>query len=264
MNSYGYLLSSLFVNWLPQELHLIISREIGDAEWRIDEIMTIVELEISARERAFAFFSSETHGTVLLTAAVLLTNDHQSKCAYCRQSHSSLSCTTIIDVSQWKAILKRTGRCYVCLKRHHLSRDCCSAVKCACCNGRHHTSICKDSNSIQSSRNSGNSTHHSTHSQSNAAIGQGTSANIQQPANRQALQSPVSQSSMTGSPTSTTTTELYCVNANTPVLLQTAQVYIHKPYHPTCGTTIRIMLDGWSQRSYMTQRVKDILELQSE
>ena len=191
LNSYGYLLSSLFVNWLPQELRLIISREIGDAEWCIDEIMTIVEREISARERAFASFSSETHGTVLLTAALLLTNDHQSKCAYCRQSHSSSSCTTIIDVSQWKAILKRTGRCYVCLKRHHLSRDCHLAVKCGCCNGRHHMSICKDSNSIQSSRNSGNSTHHSTRSQSNAAIGQGMSANIQQPANLQALQSPV-------------------------------------------------------------------------
>ena len=161
----------------------------------------------------------------------------------CRQSHSSSSCTTIIDVSQRKAILKRSGRCYVCLKRHHLSRDCRSAVKYVRCNGRHHTSICKDSNSIQSSKNSGNSTHHPTRSQSNAAIGQGTSANIQQPANQQTLQSPVSQSSITGSPTSTTTTGLYCVNADTPVILQTVQVYIHKPYHPTCGTTIRIMLD---------------------
>ena len=36
------------MNRLPQELRLIISREIGDEEWRIDEIMTIVEQEISA------------------------------------------------------------------------------------------------------------------------------------------------------------------------------------------------------------------------
>ena len=52
LNSYGNLLSSLFMNWLPQELRLIISREIGDEEWCIDEIMTIVEHKISTRERA--------------------------------------------------------------------------------------------------------------------------------------------------------------------------------------------------------------------
>ena len=39
LNSYGNLLSSLFVNRLPQELRLIISREIGDADWTIDEIL---------------------------------------------------------------------------------------------------------------------------------------------------------------------------------------------------------------------------------
>ena len=53
LNSYGNLLSSLFMNRLPQELRLIVSRQVGEAEWQIDEIMRIVEREISARERAF-------------------------------------------------------------------------------------------------------------------------------------------------------------------------------------------------------------------
>ena len=59
LNSYGNLLSSLFMNRLPQELRLIISRQIGDKEWHIDEIMTILEREISARERAFSSTSGE-------------------------------------------------------------------------------------------------------------------------------------------------------------------------------------------------------------
>ena len=47
---------------------MIISREIGDDEWHIDEIMTIVEREISARERAFSSSSNETRGSGLPTA----------------------------------------------------------------------------------------------------------------------------------------------------------------------------------------------------
>ena len=54
LDSYGNLLSSLLMNRLPQDLCLIISREIGDEEWNIDQLMNIVECEVSARERASA------------------------------------------------------------------------------------------------------------------------------------------------------------------------------------------------------------------
>jgi len=43
LDSYGNLLSSLFMNRLPQDLRLIISREIGDEEWNIDQLMKIVK-----------------------------------------------------------------------------------------------------------------------------------------------------------------------------------------------------------------------------
>ena len=55
------------------------------------------------------------------------------------------------------------------------------------------------------------------------------------------------------------TTGLYCVNADTPVLLQTAQACIHKPNNSARGMTIRLMFDGGSQRSYVTERVKKTL-----
>ena len=46
LDSYGNLLSSLFMTRLPQEFRLIVSREIGEAEWTVDQIMRIVEGEI--------------------------------------------------------------------------------------------------------------------------------------------------------------------------------------------------------------------------
>ena len=87
--------------------------------------------------------------------------------------------------------------------------------------------------------------------------------NTHQPSSLQAPQLPQT-STAAGPPNSTTTTGLYCVNADTPVLLQTAQAYIHKPSNPSCGMTIRLMLDRGSQRSYITQRVKDMLGLESK
>ena len=79
LNSYGNLLSSLFMNRLPQELHLIVSREVGEAEWCIDQIMTIIEREISARERAFTPSNGQSCGSGLPTATALVASDGQPK-----------------------------------------------------------------------------------------------------------------------------------------------------------------------------------------
>jgi len=49
------------MNRLPQDLRLIISREVGNAEWHIEH-------EISARERAFLSSGPGSHPT---TAALL-------------------------------------------------------------------------------------------------------------------------------------------------------------------------------------------------
>ena len=47
--SYGQLLSSILMNKLPTEMHLIISHERG-GKWNIEEMMRIINREIEARE----------------------------------------------------------------------------------------------------------------------------------------------------------------------------------------------------------------------
>ena len=275
MDSYGNLLSSLLINRLPHEIQLLVNREIGDGEWQVDQVMTILEREITARERA-SVTGTEPRGPPLHTTAAFMIGDGQPKCSYCRQNHSSSSCTVVTDVAQRKGILKRAGRCFVCPRRHHLSRDCRSSTKCTRCNGRHHTSICNSHAGSQSNR-----TQRVSYSQNY------TTATTQPPNPTQpppTLQLPTSQF---GSPTVqppilqqpqppshqqahiaeqlfTSTTQLYCVKTQVPVLLQTAQAYMTKLNEPNHGTTVRLMLDGGSQRSYMTQRVKDELGLQPE
>ena len=49
-----------------------------------------------------------------------------------------------------------------------------------------------------------------------------------------------------------------------PVLLQTAKAYVLNLDELECGMTVRLIMDGGSQRSYMTQRVIDELRLLPE
>lgn len=60
--SYGSLLSSIIMNKLPQELRLIVSREIKDQEWQLDTIMRVLEKELEARECAVLHDESQLSG----------------------------------------------------------------------------------------------------------------------------------------------------------------------------------------------------------
>jgi len=126
------------------ELRLIISRHIREDEWTLDAIMKVTEVEITARERALGNLCHGPRKTIKdpLTASSLLTSGSGTpKCCCCFQSHASSSCRTVTDASERKQIL-RTGRCFVCLRKNHMNRECRSAVKCNKCNGRYHVSIC--------------------------------------------------------------------------------------------------------------------------
>ena len=48
--SHGSLLSSILMNKLPQEFRLVLTGEIGDDDWQIDELLDIFKRELEARE----------------------------------------------------------------------------------------------------------------------------------------------------------------------------------------------------------------------
>lgn len=83
-------------------------------------------------------FASKTQSS---TAMSLVTPSNVN-CVYCSQPHSSSSCRTVPSIEARKQTLKRTGRCYICLRQNHISRNCRAPHKCSRCRGRHHLSIC--------------------------------------------------------------------------------------------------------------------------
>ena len=197
------------------------------------------------------------------TTTSLVTGDGQPKCSYCRQSHPSVSSSIVTDVAQRKNILKKAGRCFLCLKRHHLSRNCRSPVNCVRCNGRHHTSICKQSQVNSPSAGSSSPRNQGLPHPQNQGLPCPQNQGLSCPQNQEVSHLP-NQEPLISPKLTPTTTQLYCVSMSVPVLLQTAKAYVYKPNDPCHGITIRLMLDGGSQRSYITQRVKQALGLQPE
>ena len=142
-SSYGSLLSSVLLQKIPPEMRLVLSREIAEGDWNLDALLKKLEWEIEARERAMTSYTQSVRkpGTDS-SAGTFLTPTSAPSCCYCHQAHLSGNGRAVQDVGERKRILMRSGRCFVCLKRYHISRDCRSAVKCRKCSGRHHASIC--------------------------------------------------------------------------------------------------------------------------
>ena len=53
-----------------------------------------------------------------------------------------------------------------------------------------------------------------------------------------------------------------CVNSQTPVLLQTAKVYLHNPQSDNKShVTVMLVMDSGSQRTFLTNRARQTLNL---
>lgn len=246
--TYGTLLASVLLNKLPQELRLIVSRKTSDVE--LDQLLKEVEQEIDARERAQATQPNPSqptkrHREQQHTAATLLSGNPPATCCYCQQQHAAEACTAVKGIEDRKQILRKSGRCYVCLRRGHISRECRSRVKCRKCSARHHVSIC-----AQVSTNEGSAVLPVTTPTS--GTGSSPAPGVSCPALNPAA--PPFQA-----PTST----LY-VGASKNTLLQTAQVVLYNPERPRSTLKVRAVLDTGSQRSYATDTVKKALNLESE
>ena len=143
-SSFGAMLASVIMNKLPHDLRLAVSKEITDGEWDLKKVMAVVEKEIDARERAAANAKPVQRGMGRShppTASALLSSSG-SPCSFCGQPHFSANCETVADVLERKQLLSKNGRCFACLRKGHMSKDCRSSKNCHGCGGRHHASIC--------------------------------------------------------------------------------------------------------------------------
>lgn len=147
--SYGNLLCPVLINKIPPELQLIVSRKVSEEDWSLQTLMVAIEEEIIARERlglskprapGHKGFTKPLPTAITLVAKGFPTTT--PRCCYCDQHHSPTECTVVTEVDTRKQLLRKAGRCYSCLLKGHLYRDCRTSNRCRTCQGKHHTSIC--------------------------------------------------------------------------------------------------------------------------
>ena len=125
--------------------------------WEVDELLQVIKAEVEAREISDAIKVREGRSSEPQsrngrpTASALTTREHNSggrDCVYCKGEHYSTSCEKITGVPARKEVLKKEGRCFVCLAKGHRAHQCRTFKKCHKCGSRHHQSICETENSV--------------------------------------------------------------------------------------------------------------------
>ena len=247
-DSYGSLLSSVLLSKLPQELRLILSRELGSDDWKLDRVMQLLETEVQARERASSNTAitqapknpPRSPSTAIAATLVAGSTDMKPACYFCGQSHYSIACSVVTSIEERRRILRENGRCFVCLKRGHIVRNCRSRLKCSTCNGRHHRSLCQKAASDTTTTSPVT-----------------TSAN--NPSASTVTNSQMNPAAPVFSPT-TQTSSLW-THTSEAVLLQTAQASVFNPDDPQRTKRVRIVFDNGSQHSYIKEQLQSDLNL---
>ena len=257
-SSYGSLLAPLILSKIPEEMRLIVARNIEKNEWNIDKLLCTFKLELEARERCNTLSESSSpkpfenrvrhKGKLPYSSSTLFSGKAPSSvpyCSYCSKQHTSASCPIVTGIAARRAILRKKGKCFLCLKSGHIIKYCDSQHKCQKCGRHHHVSICeKNANKTP--------TLGSKLGQQQNPVG-----------NQQENQPKLKTKSETAQGTQTEASIMY-VESNTVVLLQTAQSLVGKvgsvmdQKHKT-----RIVFDSCSQRSYISNRMRNTLNVET-
>ena len=202
--------------------------------------------------------------SVAIAMALISGNPSSSQpvCCYCSQPHKSLNCKSVVQTSARKQIMKKSGCCFICLKKGHLSRECRSSGRRKLCNGRYHSSICDHPTPSSADTQQNSSSRRVSSSQPSNTSSQPTAVQHSLPPPVQNSSTPATTlnptaASFTSPPTSTS---LY-VGTNKAVLLQTTSLEVYNPTNSSLTIKIRLILDSGSQRSYLTEQVKNTLGL---
>lgn len=266
---YGALLIPIIMSKVPEEIRLIITKGIKGEDWGLDGVVEIFRTELEAREKCGQLQlknpgnSHPSHRQIqaqnsYTTSALFNNNETRITCSFCKNSHPSVKCPNVTDPKERKNILKRQGRCFVCLKKGHLSRDCKSNIQCFVCKQRHHASVCESRGQSAPIVFS----HPTQQYQSSPNLPVNASISIPERNLRDVRPRTISQQ-MPHSPqpqSSSATTTMF-INSKNSVLLQTAKGYISAANNCEKTAIARLIFDSGSHRSYISKRLRDILAL---
>ncbi|XP_065911194.1 uncharacterized protein [Dysidea avara] len=278
-DSYGSLLVSIIFGKLPGKVKQNLARAHGKREWTVTELQAAVLNELYILE-----MGSQVEEKLPPTAAFVAGTSKpivksKAQCPFCKGPHAPSLCTTITDPKQRTDIIRQDRLCFNCLGHHKIS-SCNSKHRCHHCCRKHHTSLCSlgdqsnytvnpPSTPINTVRQQNNSTTQpvqlqpagvhsvtSTPSQSTGVCP--TSSAQHQPVSQLQPATQFTQLQPTAQPTGTYSVTLPPQHSNA-CLLKTAVARVTS--RNRC-VEANILLDEGSQRSFVTEELASILDLQ--
>ena len=116
-------MSLVVLGKIPHEIHLVISCELGDGDWKLEDLMKVSLSELQAQQRAAA---SDTFGkgrektvkTHSTTAAYLIGGQKVPLYLLLLSAVTFLhACTNVESIDERKRIVQSAGLCFMCLRR---------------------------------------------------------------------------------------------------------------------------------------------------
>ena len=145
---YGPILLQIVMKKIPDDIQLIVSRSMASSSstsedtpgrsgdtWEIDELIKAFKREIESREMCNFIGSNPSAPNYTSSSLFAGAQNHPpqhtpspktpaQQCLYCDKKHATWKCNTVTDITSRKEILKKKGRCFVCLEAGHISRFC--------------------------------------------------------------------------------------------------------------------------------------------
>ncbi|CAB3994038.1 TNF receptor-associated factor 3 [Paramuricea clavata] len=123
-SSYATIVVPEILDKLPESLRLTITRGTSGSDFLSWTLKDILKALLDGKREAHESSTTNT------------SKQERRKPQFLDGSAAAL------DAAERKQILRKYGRCFICLKRGHISSNCLNTSKCSACSKRHHSSIC--------------------------------------------------------------------------------------------------------------------------
>ena len=162
--TYSSIVVPVLLEKIPESvrLNMVRSTRKSHLDWEVMDLLDALKKELEVREMYAPIFkpgNSERRSTYRrveenqTTASALHTWDGVKRCAFCLEEHEEENCTKVEDLDKHKSLIKRFGRCFICLKKGHRAVECRSRVFCRACKGKNHVAICNKGDIFASKEN---------------------------------------------------------------------------------------------------------------
>ena len=159
--TYSCVVVPLLLDKLPEAVQLSMLRAVRGAEdLSLSCFLEVLRNELEVRESHVSILKPNLAGSPGMqtmsasgkgkdwvgTSSALHSVAKDHRCAFCLKFHEEIDCQNVKDFSERKNIVKKYGRCFICLAKGHLSFKCRRNMSCSICKGRHHSALCEQGN----------------------------------------------------------------------------------------------------------------------